>query len=284
MLNVIKKLSIYMLAISLFILILYISMVNSSKNEVIAKVGEYKITKEEVEEEIKRKYWDVALNDFINEKLIISEANRLGYADPSKKLLEKELDFAKAINNKVDLKDEEGIRFVEYVYFVKLLSKKYTIEDSELRKFLEDENIDKNVYIVKRAMGIEHEVVNKIESELKKGADIEEIESKFNIEFVEEEYENSFANPYNIDFQNMIIGNFVHIHGHSEEHDHEKHDHEEHELLHGIIILSDIKKKTISSLERDREKVLNVYLERNFHKEKLDLINYLRSSYLVETK
>lgn len=236
--------------------------------EVVSKVDSYKITRGQVEEKIIHDYWNDTVSSLTNNILLMEEAKKLGIDNVSQHELEMESNFVKKKEKTgFDLSVPKDKQYITERIIIKKLAKKYTVDDSTLNKFLSEVKGDLGDHSY-NAVVFEggHDLIEKLENELR-NSDTKNVEKKYGIKLNEAKIDE--GNIYGVDPHEIIVGDVIHLH-----------DGNKHLVL--KILSSDT--KLIKSLEEDRDRVMETYLNKHFFREKINVINYLRSKYMVEIR
>ncbi|WP_026576730.1 hypothetical protein [Bacillus sp. UNC438CL73TsuS30] len=272
------KQSMYILFIALFTILFFIVLKDySTEQKVVAKIGEKKISEKELDKVLNEMYRDTALNKMVSDDLIKQEIKRLGYGPLNKEEEQKAIKYYKLVNNLKD--DDNKIRNekkkeLELFYHTLQLYKKYTITQTELEKFWENE---KNIvlpakYYVKVYKDHDHSKLDEIGNKLASGVTLQEIKSQLGVDFqsvIIDESNSAFAT-----LQGLNAGEFIHSHDYTDSNG----------SSHAIIIIDKVVKETNKNFKQNKEAILDYYATKKLYKEKIELINFLKSRYPVEVE
>jgi hypothetical protein len=281
----------------------------SKSKEVLATVDDTEIKYRDVLKYMEENHMYNSVNELVNQELIEKEAKKLNLEKPSNKILSEQVKYTELLGyTNGDLSNLETKNKVINYINIKELAKKYTINDDKLKKFLTEEQgtLGNTVYHLKIYTG-KHDLITKIEEDFKNKLKPQDVEGKYNIKF---ESKKAFpnSNEFNLDLSSMKVGEFQHVHSVIEEHnhsDHEEHNHSDHEehnhsehvhqssheengnsqdnINHSIVFIEKIEENPeVFSLEKNKDKIIDVYMSKNFYQERLDVLNYLRSKYVVD--
>ncbi|MDT9757175.1 hypothetical protein RP319_13790 [Heyndrickxia coagulans] len=199
--------------ILLYIIIIFLSFFSVKyfveNYKVVATVNGKKIHENEVQKIIKDRYFDTALDNCIDQKLLSLEKKKIQV--PTNKQLHNEFKYYQLVNRNATNFDKNQKNVREF-YYVSELIKKYTITDSELKNFVKQEyrllgQKKDTIYILQS----NHDTVNKVEKALKEGRDLKTVEKTYNVKF-KRDIIFSKDNQYGIDFTNMKKGDTLHLH------------------------------------------------------------------------
>lgn len=236
----------------------------------MAKVGGENITYNHLLSNLINENGQVSLDNLIGKSLIEQEVKSLKINDISTETEIKQLQYVKMFNPKhITIADKETKRFVEEYIKIKLLAEKYTINETSIKNFLNKEKAS-NGGTVLDVMAIQgtHEQVMEIESAIKKGVDIAPIIEKQTLDV---EYTQIFPvnNEFEENFSNLKVGEYKHLMIHEKKHE--------------IVVVKAITdaESEILNIEKNRERILDVYMSKNFYIERENVINYLKMKYEV---
>lgn len=266
---------IYAIFIISFTIMFFIILKDYSlEHKVVAEVGDSEIKEKDVDKVLEDLYRKTAVTRLVNDKLIQKEAQRLGYGHLNKEEREKAEKYYRLVYN-LEGKDLRGLNDeIELFYKTLLLIKKYTVTEDELKKFWEREknNVFPPTYHILVYKDNDHRKLQMIEDKLASGASLSEIKKEFGIDFkkVSVNKEHSLY----ASLEGLKPGEFIHSHNYSD-------DDNAQESSHAVIILESIERDKDKKLEDNKEEVLDFYAMKNIFKEKIELINYLKSKYKV---
>jgi nitrate/nitrite-specific signal transduction histidine kinase len=305
------KQGMYISILAVFIVMFFIIIKDySNKHQVVAQVGEKELIEKELISYLNEMYRETALNKMVGDDLIKQEIKKLGYGPLNKEEEKKAAKYYKLVNNlnDDDIKElENQKRELELFYHTLKLFKKYTITESELEKFWATE---KNIalpatYYLRVYKDNDHSKLQQIEDDLATGSTSQQIEQKFGVEFqnvIVDEAHSAYST-----LEGLKAGEFVHSHDYIDENvshlgNHDEHNgnskethntHDDHnsedgvqnaETSHAIILLDEIKKETDKNLENNKEEIMDFYATKKIYKEKIELVNYLKSKYPVKVE
>jgi len=278
------------------------------EHKVVAQIGNSQIKEKDVQKMLEDSYREAAITRIVNDKLIQKEAQRLGYGHLDKEERKKAEKYYKLVYN---LKDQDLKKLVEndeleLFYHTLLLIKKYTVTEDELRKFWDQEknNALPPTYHIRVYKDNDHKKLEMIEDKLASGSSLDEIKKEFGADFKKVSVNKEHSIYVSLD--GLKPGEFIHSHNYSDETsisedhgDHSNHGehgkHEEHsnhekettatgnvqESSHAIIILESIERDTDKNFEDNKEEILDFYATKKIYKERIELVNYLKSKYKV---
>ncbi|UJZ87266.1 hypothetical protein L3V65_13745 [Heyndrickxia coagulans] len=279
--------------ILLYIIIIFLSFFSVKyfveNYKVVATVNGKKIHENEVQKIIKDRYFDTALDNCIDQKLLSLEKKKIQV--PTNKQLHNEFKYYQLVNRNATNFDKNQKNVREF-YYVSELIKKYTITDSELKNFVKQEyrllgQKKDTIYILQS----NHDTVNKVEKALKEGRDLKTVEKSYNVKF-KRDIIFSKDNQYGIDFTNMKKGDTLHLHYGVEDKDMSNmsnmdmssNNNKGESSPHTFIVIKNIENNDLIDLKKNRKEIINNYISSNFYKEKVDLDNYLREKYEIVKK
>ncbi|WP_019392800.1 hypothetical protein [Priestia filamentosa] len=245
------------------------------------------IKKKEVKSLLIEKYWDTALEETINNKLVNLEAKKLKLDKPNKKNLKEVEDFVQVANlkNFKTMSKDKKEEYLKNIYYIREIAKRKTIKDSELKAYIKEaqDEVGSYAYSILTFSTQEPTVANQIEKELKENKNVKDIEEEYNIKATVETIYSKEA--YGVELSSLNKNEVAHITNTSNEdsdhmdHDMDSMDHDM-ETNQGVIKLLD--KKEINKINLHSKDIINGYLLKNYYGEVIKVNNYLRSKYVVK--
>jgi len=272
--NFYKRISLILL-ITVFIMATL--LIKATKDQVVAVVNNKKIYDSDVEKELSGSSYKMALNSLINTALIdiAFEDNVYNITnDEMDKYLEYVIDFD---HNKYDLSDEDTYNFVQTYVKVRKLIEKYSLTDEELQEFIESETnqLGNKEITLKVIYGSDEDLnsmytFNNIDK-------INKYIEEHSLEIIEKKVF-STVNYFATDFNKCSVNDIFLYQGDGEI------DEDIYSNKNALLIVKDINNAvdTTLNLNENREEIVDVYLSKNYFKEKLKLTNSLQSYYEIK--
>ncbi|WP_338555334.1 hypothetical protein [Paenibacillus sp. KS-LC4] len=247
------------LLILLFVNILMIgcSKGASSQENVVVKIDGEQINIEEVANVFKNEYYDVIVDNLINEKLLDLKAKELGIDT-----IEMQDSFYNSDKSPRESKINYQLELTKEVL-------KKTINESTLKEFYESNKEDLNLNSISVTIySVDHEVGSKLMTLYQRNKDIESVENKLGInESFKEKVSLRNSDELFHQLEELQIGEMKMVMSGDS---------------HQIVLVNEIQSLVVAEWPRDRDAILEEYLFLNTYNEKIMLLEELKNTYKIE--